>query len=531
MRYHLFMISLTVLFVVAQSTPADAYQQALDFIDQGEYQDAKRMLLKAIAQNPDSSYLHEALAEVYFNMSELDSSLIEYKRAFELDPQNANAAYNTAYIYQQWEEFDSAEVYYRKAIDLDPSDPGTYLNLGNVLWDSGDMESAEKEYKKALEVEPSYYNAHFNLALLYQHQGEDSLAEAHYLKAIEYAEDDFDARWNLSLLYEDMGRYEDAISFLEVLADEYPDDPDVLFELARMYEAMDRVQDAEDTYRKLIELEPDYGEAYYRMAVLLGAAADETSESDQWSEEDLASLMSGSEEMPAFWGVGASYDSRYYQNSEYREEKITTDIPAFELYGWWGKYIGTTMATYITVGANYPIAKDSLAAVYDSLDNYDLSWEMLRYFDNLTLDFELKTRLYPKYIFAGERYNYARLVGGAYIFPPFLPDGVDIDVFMGWDPSKPYLNKAFWGETDISGEMHHGEFKSSADFWQRWDTFSDKRGTGSFDLDAASLSYRFSYHKWGFSASVGVGYYWLIDRKQNDPENGPYYTFSMSYSR
>ena len=531
MYYPLAMIGL-LLMILSQSEIRDIYNNAMDLFNQGNHEAAERELKKALAQAPDSSYLHEALASLYYEMDRLDESLSEYLKTLELDPENPNAAFGAAYIYQQWEMYDSARYYYRLSIRIEPSDPGTHLNLGNVLWDMGDLRGAEAEYREALRLEPTYTKAHYNLGLFYRHLGKDSLAEVHYLAAVESDPENYDSRWNLALLYKDMERYPEAAEQWETLLEYYPDNLSVLYELANTKEKMGEKEEAKGIYRDIIAVDPDYGEAYYRMAILLGAAE----ESDAWSAEEIGAIIGTSEESPAFWGFGAAYDSRYYQKADYKEKKEVTDIPAAQLYAWWGKYLGTTMATYIDVGANYPmkLRETETGEGYGAYDNYELSWELLRYFKGWTLDLGLSSRYYPKTLADPySRYIYTRLKGGAYIFFPWF----DLDIFSVWGPQERYLRKAFWWETDVSGDMKHGEFKSELSFWQRWDTYNERTSKATFEIDGMSVLYKFSYQKWGFSARIGVGYYWYRpfvskeDRTPGEPVPGPFYFFSASYSK
>ncbi|MEO0179928.1 MAG: tetratricopeptide repeat protein [candidate division WOR-3 bacterium] len=514
-----------IFFMLSQTDTRDIYNKAMDLYNQGDYEAAIRELKRAIAESPDSSYLHEALGDIYYDMEDYEESLSEYLRALELDPENSDAAFGAAYIYQQWEMYDSARYYYRLSIRIEPSDPGAHLNLGNVLWDMGDMRGAEAEYREALRLEPTYQKAHYNLALLYENLRRYSLAEIHYLAAIDSDPEDYDSRWNLTVLYEKQERYLEAEEQLETLLEYYPDNLNVLYKLGTVKEKLGNKEGAKEIYMKIISDDPSYGEAYYRMAVLLGAAG----ESDEWSGEELG-VFQGSKELPPFWGIGGTYDSRYYQRYDYKDTIIKTDIPAAQAYAWWGKYIGTNMATYIDVGANYP-TKFRGAEGYGDLDNYELSWELLRYFEGWTFDFGLRSRYYPKLLSnLWEKSLYTRLVGGAYIFFPW----VELDIFSVWNPQRRYLREAFWWETSLSEDMKHGEFKSDLSFWQRWDTENDHNGKATFELDGMSVSYKFSYNKWGFSAGIGVGYYWyrpLSKPVHSDPSPGPFYFFTASYSK
>ena len=95
-----------------------------------------------------------------------------YRKAIELDSNNAAAHNNLGLLLQTVQDYDDAEQHYREAIELDPKHAWAHNNLGRLLHDvRKDYDGAEKLYRKAIELDPtdvSHANgmAHYYLGLL-----------------------------------------------------------------------------------------------------------------------------------------------------------------------------------------------------------------------------------------------------------------------------------------------------------------------------------------------------------------------------
>ncbi len=81
-------------------------------------------------------------------MGDLDTALVYYQKAMELDPTLA-VVYNDAGIIYESKGWDNrAKQAYGKAIELDPSLVGPYYNLGLIYEKEGDLEKAIQYFKK-----------------------------------------------------------------------------------------------------------------------------------------------------------------------------------------------------------------------------------------------------------------------------------------------------------------------------------------------------------------------------------------------
>jgi tetratricopeptide (TPR) repeat protein len=94
---------------------------------------------------------------------------------------------------------------YRRAIELDLENADAHTNLGRLLHEAGEIEAAEAHYRRALEIAPYDLTAAFNLAVAFEDGGRDEAAAAGYRKVLAADPDYADAHYNLAQLYERLG--------------------------------------------------------------------------------------------------------------------------------------------------------------------------------------------------------------------------------------------------------------------------------------------------------------------------------------
>jgi tetratricopeptide (TPR) repeat protein len=138
------------LFVAALAIPALVIAKSVEttsgviYIQNKQFEDARKILLKAIEKNPKDADGHFYLAVAY---SELDSVALAYKhfnKAKELEPKKARDAANNI-----------ASNYAR------------HYKFGQDAFKQQDVQRAAREFKMATEADPTQSAGHYNLAVMY----------------------------------------------------------------------------------------------------------------------------------------------------------------------------------------------------------------------------------------------------------------------------------------------------------------------------------------------------------------------------
>jgi eukaryotic-like serine/threonine-protein kinase len=112
---------------------------------------------KAIALNADLSTGHVALAMA--NQSEFAWAATEkeFKRAIEVNPNDAAAHYLYAHVcLMPLRRFDEAMAEYRRALELDPLSGIINTNYGYALFIAGKTREAQDQLKKTLQLDPNF---------------------------------------------------------------------------------------------------------------------------------------------------------------------------------------------------------------------------------------------------------------------------------------------------------------------------------------------------------------------------------------
>ncbi|MDB6071608.1 MAG: lipoprotein NlpI [Verrucomicrobiales bacterium] len=115
-------------------------------VKQGNYDEALKTIMKALAYDYDRGPVHYLLGVVHLRLNQPEEAAKEMKVALELDPTNSNA----------------------------------HLTLGRIAWNAKRHAEAEQHLKQAIALDPANAYAHFNLAVIYASDEKIDLARQHY---------------------------------------------------------------------------------------------------------------------------------------------------------------------------------------------------------------------------------------------------------------------------------------------------------------------------------------------------------------
>jgi serine/threonine protein kinase/Tfp pilus assembly protein PilF len=128
---------------------------------------ARAAVNQALQLDDSLSEAHESLASVHMAEWNFAAAEKEFRRAIELNLNNAGAYQGYGGLLSYLGRFDESLIESRKAVELDPLYITHGIVLGNVFYYRGDYDAALKEYNKVLDMDPNYWLAHGSLALTY----------------------------------------------------------------------------------------------------------------------------------------------------------------------------------------------------------------------------------------------------------------------------------------------------------------------------------------------------------------------------
>jgi len=176
----------------------------------GRHSEALQRIADAIAVKPSEPMFHVSAGAVAAAAGDAMAALGYYKRALELDPENADACNNLGIALRTIGRFAEAEVALRQAIRMRPDSASAHLNLGVVLRSVGRVDEALAAFRKTVEIDPALAAGHNNLGnvLKAQRRYDEALASLDQAVALEpaYA----DAHFNRALVLAARGDPESA---------------------------------------------------------------------------------------------------------------------------------------------------------------------------------------------------------------------------------------------------------------------------------------------------------------------------------
>lgn len=136
--------------------------------------------------------LDEALAEAHASLAWLDwwdwaGAEREFKRALELNPNDATARQWHAEYLAALGRFDEAIAEIRRALHIDPTSLTINAIAGQTYWVARRYDEAIEQCQKTLELDPNFFLGHHFLAGAYAEKGryEEALAAAKKAKELE----------------------------------------------------------------------------------------------------------------------------------------------------------------------------------------------------------------------------------------------------------------------------------------------------------------------------------------------------------
>jgi Flp pilus assembly protein TadD len=140
---------------------------------------------KALAGDPRSVEAATGMAELKRSQSKFDEAITYYTQAAQLAPLSYDAAYGLGACYTYKQDYSQAVTWLKKAVRLAPDSAAAHFALGNVLFRSDQLEAAIPELKTSLQLEARMRQAYFLLGRAYARLGRKDESDAAFRKLEE----------------------------------------------------------------------------------------------------------------------------------------------------------------------------------------------------------------------------------------------------------------------------------------------------------------------------------------------------------
>jgi TolB-like protein/Flp pilus assembly protein TadD len=126
-----------------------------DPLSEAELMEAGRLAKQALTLAPDLAEAHVALGLFYYyGFREYEPALTEFRRAIELQPNNALALSFVAFVHRRQGKWDRTLEELKRSIDLNPRDPYTMGGLAETYVFLRRWKEAEDAARRALTIDP-----------------------------------------------------------------------------------------------------------------------------------------------------------------------------------------------------------------------------------------------------------------------------------------------------------------------------------------------------------------------------------------
>jgi tetratricopeptide (TPR) repeat protein len=198
-----------------------------------------------------------------------EASLPEWKKAVELNPDDAKAEMGLGSALAQTGRPGEAIAHYQRAREIDPNDPRPYAQLGVTLARMGRFDDAIPNLEKALAINPEDAAAQHNLcAALAMIAGRSGDAIARCSASLEADPGDAQLHANLAIALSSAGRVDEAISHLEKAAQIMPDDATIQSNLGAALVRGGRIAEAIPHFEAFLRMVPGSADGHYALGSL-----------------------------------------------------------------------------------------------------------------------------------------------------------------------------------------------------------------------------------------------------------------------
>ncbi len=179
-----------------------------------------------------------------------------FRKALEINPENANAHLNLGYLLGVRKKYDEAIFHLKEAIRIEPRSAKARSNLGYVYMWKGDVYESFGYFFEAVQLNPRLAEAHLGMGVLRLQEGEFKQAEMSFRNVIALDKENASAGVGLARTLRNQRKNEEALAVIIEVVRKYPDNLEALLETGELLIEQGRFSDARLHFNKVLALDP-----------------------------------------------------------------------------------------------------------------------------------------------------------------------------------------------------------------------------------------------------------------------------------
>lgn len=234
----------------------------------GDHRKGVELIESAIRHNERASFYHSNLGECWRALNEGEKANACYRRALELDSQNADAHANLGTSLRSQGDPGGAIRHYHRSLELRPNDARNLANLGGAYCELGRFAEAMQYSREAVRLNPALFEAWINLGVVLRNVGRtreaiEALQQSLRLKAYHaYALNE------LAIALRQAGRRDESARVSQMIIGKYPSDAMAYLNLGNIWRDLCSFEKAEQCFAKALELRPDLADAWNNLGLV-----------------------------------------------------------------------------------------------------------------------------------------------------------------------------------------------------------------------------------------------------------------------
>lgn len=151
----------------------------------GQPEKAEQLFQKIINENPKDANSYDLYASYLESEGRYDEALMNYKKAYQLDPDDGGVAFRLGNAYFDRGRYSEAVEYLKKAKEDFGNDIETIKRLGEAYIELGEYGKAIEEYKSIIEIIPKHVSSRIQIGNAYVKMRQYQKAKSYYEEALK----------------------------------------------------------------------------------------------------------------------------------------------------------------------------------------------------------------------------------------------------------------------------------------------------------------------------------------------------------